>query len=132
MGKSGISCARLLKRQGFQVLISDSRVIPVPTGLEGIETETGDHSDAVYKCDFIIKSPGIMPNNPVLKKLKKLKKPIFSELETACAFIPNNCKIFAITGTNGKTTTTVILSDIMKAHCINAKKNRRVSTVHTT
>lgn len=129
MGKSGISCARLLKRQGFKVLISDSRVIPVPTGLDGIQAETGGHSDAVYKCDFIIKSPGISPRSAVIKKLKKLKKPIFSELEAACAFIPKNCKIFAITGTNGKTTTTVMLSEIMKACCLNEKKNRKVYTV---
>ena len=129
MGKSGISCARLLKRQGFNVLISDSRVMPVPTGLEGIETETGGHSAAVFDCDFFIKSPGIAPHNPVIKKIKRLKKPIFSELETACAFIPKNCKIFAITGTNGKTTTTVMLSEIMKAYCLNEAKGRKLYTV---
>lgn len=129
MGKSGISCARLLKRQGFDVLISESGVMPVPTGLEGIETETGGHTEAVFKCDFAVKSPGISPRHPVLAKLRKLKKPVFSELETACAFIPKNCKIFAITGTNGKTTTTVMLSEIMKAHCLSEKKNRKVYTV---
>ncbi len=129
MGKSGISCARLLKRQGFEVLISDSRAIPQPTGLEGIEIETGGHSQAVFDCDFIIKSPGIIPRHPILNKLRKLKKPIFSELETACAFVPKSCKIFAITGTNGKTTTTVMLSEIMNAHCLNEKKGQKVYTV---
>lgn len=129
MGKSGISCARLLKRQGFDVLISEEHSVPVATGLEGIEAETGGYSKSVYECDFFVKSPGIPPSHPVLKELKKLKKPIFSEIEIAVAYAPKDCKVFAITGTNGKTTTTVMLSEIMHAHCRLEGKARKVYTV---
>ena len=129
MGKSGISCARLLKRQGVKVLLSEENVLPVATGLEGIDVEVGGHSQAVYESDFVVKSPGISHSHPVIKKLKKLGKPVFSEVEIAMAYTPKDCQVFAITGTNGKTTTTMMLSEIMKAHAKEEGLGRKVYTV---
>ncbi|MDR1684625.1 MAG: UDP-N-acetylmuramoyl-L-alanine--D-glutamate ligase [Elusimicrobiota bacterium] len=129
MGKSGVAAARLLKRQGFKVLLSEEQPKPLPAGLEGIDTETGGHSAKIFDCDFFVKSPGISHGHAVIKKIKKLKKPLFSEIEIALAFAPRDIKLFAITGTNGKTTTTQLLSEILNAHCARGKEKRKVYTV---
>lgn len=129
MGKSGVCCAQLLRRQGFKVFISENTKRPVAEGLKGVEVETGGHTDKVLECDFIVKSPGIEPKTPILKKIANKKIPVFSEMEIACAFAPKDCKIFAVTGTNGKTTTTVMLSQIMEEHCSLEGKGRKVYTV---
>ncbi len=129
MGKSGVACAHLLRAKGFKVLLSENSAQPVAEGLKGVEVETGGHTDKVLACGFVVKSPGIEPHTPILKKIKELKIPIFSEIEIARAFAPKDCKIFAVSGTNGKTTTTVMLSEIMKAHCTLERKGRKVYTV---
>jgi len=129
MGKSGIACARLLQRQGIDVMLSDENVIPVPQSLKDMKVETGGHSQAVFDSDFIIKSPGISHSKEIIKKLKKLGKPIFSEVEVAAAYAPEDCKIFAVTGTNGKTTTTMMLSEIMAAYVKKEGLGRKVYTV---
>lgn len=126
LGKSGRECAKLLKRQGFEVFISEGSPRPIPIELEGIECETGGHTNKVLDCDFIVKSPGISCNIPIIKKIKAKKIPLFSEIEIACAFLPKTCKLFAITGTNGKTTTTMMLGEILKAHAVNENKGRKV------
>jgi len=128
MGKSGIAAAKLLKRQGFDVLISEEASLPAPK-LKGIEIETNGHSAKVYDCGFMVKSPGISHAHEVIKKFKKLGKPVFSEIEIAVAYAPKNIKIFAITGTNGKTTATELLSQVLRAHAKLEGKNRKVYTV---
>ncbi|MDR0953390.1 MAG: UDP-N-acetylmuramoyl-L-alanine--D-glutamate ligase [Elusimicrobiota bacterium] len=129
-GKSGLASARLLKRKGFKVLLSDGGKAQIPSNIiGGVEVESGGHTKKIFDCDFFIKSPGILPTSPIIKKLKKLKKPIFSEIELAIAYAPKDIKIYAITGTNGKTTTTEMLSEVMRCHVKEEGKNRKVYTL---
>ncbi len=117
-GKSGREAAKLLVRQGFSVLISEeSRLSRLPQLPPGVELETGGHTEHVFACDFVIKSPGILPKSPILKALRKHKIPVFSELEVARAFMPKDICVLAVSGTNGKTTTTALLGEILKEHC---------------
>ncbi|MFI5347011.1 MAG: UDP-N-acetylmuramoyl-L-alanine--D-glutamate ligase [Elusimicrobiota bacterium] len=119
MGKSGQSVARLLVKKGFRVLGSDARPrVEVKKGAKGlpakVSVEGGGHSDRLLSCSFVVKSPGIKPDLPILKKLTDKGIPIYSELEIALAF--SKAKgVIAITGTNGKTTTTQLAWDIFKA-----------------
>ncbi len=125
LGKSGRAVASLLQAHGFDVLISEEAHIPAPV-LEGIKIETGGHSPDVFACDFWIKSPGIFPKNPVLIEAKKRNIPVFSELEVAISFLPKTARIFAVTGTNGKTTTTALLGEILKADAAVSSSKRKV------
>jgi len=125
LGKSGRAVALLLKRHGFEVLISEEARVLAPS-LPGIAVETGGHSSAVFTCDFLVKSPGIFPKHPVLAEARKRKIPVFSELEVAISFFPPQVRIFAVTGTNGKTTTTALLGEILKADAAASSSKRKV------
>jgi UDP-N-acetylmuramoylalanine--D-glutamate ligase len=76
-----------------------------------IESEFGQHSEKIYDSDFIIISPGIPDTIPVIQKIKQLNIPILSEIEIAYNFA--NSQIIAITGSNGKSTTTKLTADIL-------------------
>jgi len=118
-GKSGIAIAKLLKSNGAKVFLSDGSDKTKLKYLNeeflkkvGIDYELGMHSDKVFESDVIIKSPGIYPDNAIIVKAKQLNKKIYSEIEVAYWF----CKspVIAITGTNGKTTTTILTGEIFK------------------
>ena len=126
LGKSGQAAAKFLYKQGFNVILADSRSLPLPIGLESIEVFTGGFPKQFFDCDFFIKSPGISNFEPVIKKIKALQKPVFSEIEIALAFIPKSVKVFAVSGTNGKSTTTVMLGEILKEHVKEIKSKQKV------
>lgn len=118
-GRSGIAAAKLLKRNGAEVFLSDGSdkdnlkfLDEEVLRKEGIEYELGVHSDRVYQSDIFIKSPGIPPESEVILNAVKLNKKIYSEIEAAYRFC--RCPVIAITGTNGKTTTTVLTGEIFK------------------
>lgn len=125
LGRSGKAAAELLLRHGFPVLISEEHSVSSASVPLGAEVETGGHSRKVFECGFIVKSPGIFPNHPVLKEARKRKIPIFSELETALAFAPKGVRVLAVSGTNGKTTTTSLLGEILKEYCAGLRPRRR-------
>jgi len=117
-GKSGVACANLLAARGFAVLLSDSKSFTQLKGrLKGlnpkVELETGGHTAGTLRCGFAVKSPGLPHSTPLIVKLKKRRIPVFSEIETALAF-SRTSELMAVTGTNGKTTTTILLGEIMK------------------
>ncbi len=126
LGKSGQAAAKFLYKQGFKVILADSRHLPLPVGLDGIEVFTGGFTEQFFDCDFFVKSPGISNFDTVIQKIKALKKPIFSEVEIALAFVPKSVKVFAVTGTNGKSTTTVMLGEILKEHVKEIKTKQKV------
>lgn len=118
-GRSGIAVARLLKKNGGKVFLSDGSKRESLKYLdeevlrqEGIEYETGIHTDRIFENDIIIKSPGIPPHNDYISGAKKLGKKIYSEIEAAYWLCKG--RIIAITGTNGKTTTTVLTGEIFR------------------
>jgi len=68
--------------------------------------------------DLVIKNPGIEPTQPCVKKAIELNIPVVNEMEVAYYYLPKNIKIIGITGSNGKTTTTTILYNLLKLHGI--------------
>ncbi len=110
--RSGIAAAKLAKRHGAIPFVSDAAPLreigDKITELEKarIEFEIGIHSDRVFEADFIVTSPGVPDDSAPIKKAKSLGLEIISELEFASGFCKG--KIIAITGTNGKTTTTTL------------------------
>lgn len=108
-GESGIGSAILAKKQGYDVFVSDKGNIQ-PKYLDelkqyNIEFEQNQHSEEkILQADEVIISPGIPLNVPIVEKLKQKNIPVISELDFAQRF--TNAKIVAVTGTNGKSTTT--------------------------
>ncbi|MDQ3193954.1 MAG: UDP-N-acetylmuramoyl-L-alanine--D-glutamate ligase [Bacteroidota bacterium] len=118
-GKSGITVAKLLKEHGAQVFLSDSTEKSKlkyfdenDLKKEGIDFETGKHSEKIFDNDAFITSPGISPYSEILLRAKKQRKKIYPEIEAAFWFC--KCPVIAITGTNGKTTTTVLTGEIFR------------------
>lgn len=116
--RSGIPAAILAAKKGAKVLISDNAKKEIDKNKFdelvnlGIEIELGVHSSKVYDCDFIVTSPGVAIKSEVLQNAFSKRIPVYSEIEFASWF--NKGKIIAITGTNGKTTTTALTHYIFK------------------
>lgn len=115
-GRSGIAITKLLINNGAkEVLLTDEKELTenlINIESENLKMKFGGFADAVLDYDVIIKSPGIPPSKEVLLKAKSLKKKIYSEVEAASWFC--SAPIIGITGTNGKTTTTVLIGEIFK------------------
>jgi UDP-N-acetylmuramoylalanine--D-glutamate ligase len=119
IARSGLATADFLCKRGALVTVSESRPAAVlETELRflserRIDAETGGHSVERFLCaDFIVVSPGVPLNIPALETAKRAGKEIVSEIELASWFLQG--KIIAITGTNGKTTTTSLIGEILK------------------
>jgi UDP-N-acetylmuramoylalanine--D-glutamate ligase len=114
---SGMAVAKLLTRLGAQVFVSESARAERKTGEQaaldelGIPYEFGGHSQRVLEADRIVVSPGV-PEIPVLVEACRIGIPIFSEIEIAGTLLP--CPSVAVTGTNGKTTTTALIGEICR------------------
>ncbi len=120
LGKSGRAAALFLRRQGAQVTVSDIRSAEqlgkdIPALIEeGISVEAGGHGLLTFRRqDLIVVSPGVPLDTPELVQVKKFGLPIIGELELASQLLKG--KILAITGSNGKTTTTTLCGEILQA-----------------
>ena len=116
-GISGIGAAILAKKKGYDVFVSDLRKISKRNKIvlvnNKIDYEELQHSECNIKnASEVVKSPGISPKEKIIKYIEQKKIPIISEVEFAFRF--TKAKIVAITGTNGKTTTTLLLGHILK------------------
>src|SRR5580698_10768233 len=119
LGKSGLAAALFLRHKGAQVTVSDIRSADslakeIPALLdEGIMVEAGGHGLLTFRRqDLIVVSPGVPLNTPELVQARSLGRPVIGELELAARFLKG--KILAITGSNGKTTTTALAGEILK------------------
>ncbi len=116
--RSGIGAAKLIKKLGGKPFVSDSgKTESLVKSTEilkenNIDFEIGDHTDKVFKCSLMVVSPGVPSNAPVLVKAKERNIEVISEIELAYNFCKG--KIIAITGTNGKTTTTSLCGHLFK------------------
>jgi len=116
--RSGLAVAILCHEQGGKVLISDSsfpgNADQVVSDLQsrGIKFEFGGHTKAALDCDWLIVSPGVPIDSPLVKEAGKAGKAVFGELEVASWF--SKAKIAAITGSNGKSTTSALLADMVR------------------
>src|SRR3954451_5888427 len=120
LGKSGLAAALFLRRRGAQVTVSDIRSAEllahdIPALLEeGINVEAGGHGLLTFRRqDLIVVSPGVPLDTPELVQVRNFGLPIIGELELAARFLKGNS--IAITGSNGKTTTTTLVGEILKA-----------------
>jgi UDP-N-acetylmuramoylalanine--D-glutamate ligase len=119
LGKSGLAAALFLRRKGAQVTVSDIRSAEslakeIPSLLdEGIMVEAGGHGLLTFRRqDLIVVSPGVPLNTPELVQARNFGRPVIGELELAARFLKG--KVLAITGSNGKTTTTTLTGEILK------------------
>ena len=116
-GESGVGTAILGKQKGFNVFVSDARSIAQKykevLSHHEIDFEENQHTEAaILNASLVMKSPGIPEKAPIVKKLLDLKIPVISEIEFAGQF--TNATIVGITGSNGKTTTTMLTHHILK------------------
>ena len=121
-GESGTGAAILAKEKGFEVFVSDMGEIKAPyralLDQNGIAWEDGQHTETrILEADEVIKSPGIPLNAPLIQKLQAQGTPIISEIEFAARY--TNAKMICITGSNGKTTTTSLIFDILRRAGLN-------------
>src|SRR6202140_301960 len=120
LGKSGVASALFMKAHGAKVTVSDTKSgdelrNEIPVLLDhGITVETGGHGDRTFRGqDLIVVSPGVPVDAPPLVQARALGETVIGEIELAARFLPG--PIVAITGSNGKTTTTTLLGEIMTA-----------------
>lgn len=130
-GESGTGAALLAARKGYEVFVSEQGMIKEKFKLELeshlIPFEEGGHSEElVLNADLIIKSPGIPEKAELIKKARKAHLEIIDELEFAFQFIQG--KVIAITGTNGKTTTTLLTWHLLKTAGFNVALGGNVGT----
>lgn len=116
-GESGTGAAILAKQKGMDVFVSDMGAIsPAYQALlnqHQIAWESGQHTtELILNADEVIKSPGIPLTTPLLRQLIAQGTPIISEIEFAARY--TNAKMICITGSNGKTTTTSLLFDMLR------------------
>jgi UDP-N-acetylmuramoylalanine--D-glutamate ligase len=118
LGKSGVASALFMKAHGARVTVSDTKSgdelrNEIPVLLDhGITVETGGHGDRTFRGqDLIVVSPGVPVDAPPLVQARAAGDTVIGEIELAARFLPG--PIVAITGSNGKTTTTTLTGEIM-------------------
>ena len=122
-GESGVGAAILGKVRGYDVFLSDSGTI-APHFRSQLETEgiayehEGHTPELILNADEAVKSPGIPPTAPIVMQLKEKGVPVISEIELAGRY--TDSKMVCITGSNGKTTTTMLIYHILRSAGIDA------------
>src|SRR5438552_13674708 len=120
LGKSGVASSLFLKLRGARVTVSDTKTedelrAEIPVLLDhGITVETGEHGERTFHGqDLIVVSPGVSVDALPIVQARTSGEPIIGEIELAAQFLPG--RIVAITGSNGKTTTTTLTGEILTA-----------------
>lgn len=121
-GESGVGTAILGKKQGYDVFVSDFGKIKENYKevliINGIAWEDEQHTeDLILNADVVMKSPGIPDKAPIVKKLLEKAIPVISEIEFAVQY--TRATIIGITGSNGKTTTTMLTYHLLKSAGLN-------------
>lgn len=130
-GESGVGAAILAQKKGFDVFVSDMSAIKDHyKGMlddAGIAYEELQHTESlILNAKEVIKSPGIPDKAPIIKKLREKEIPVISEIEFAARY--TNAKMICITGSNGKTTTTMLIYQILKDAGLNVGLAGNVGT----
>jgi len=114
--RSGVAVARLLRAAGAVVFLTERAALEpsVRATLEGLGVayETNGHTRRALEADMVVVSPGVPSTAPLVQQAQRIGLPVYSEIETASWFCP--APIVAITGTNGKTTTTSLLGHLFR------------------
>ena len=118
MVRSGIAAARLLAARGALPILNDLKPREALKGLEvleglGCDWQLGQTPDALLEaCDLVVISPGVPIQSPWIERARAMGRTVIGELELGAAFVDGT--LIAITGTNGKTTTTTLVGEMMK------------------
>jgi UDP-N-acetylmuramoylalanine--D-glutamate ligase len=121
LGASGYSMARYLAAQGALLTVADTRPAPpqlaqLQRELPGVRFVSGEFNEALFDgCDLIAASPGVAIDTPLLLAVRLRHLPIVGDVELFARALPKGQKILAITGSNGKTTTTSLVGELCKA-----------------
>lgn len=119
MARSGYECAKLLAKEN-QIIITDQK------DQDSVKLKELENQKAIFlktdnpeeildsSFDMVVKNPGIPMTHPLIQKANELKIPIENEMEVAYHYLPKNIKIIGVTGSNGKTTTTTIIYEMLK------------------
>ena len=133
LGKSGVASALFMQARGARVTVSDTKSgdelrNEIPVLLDhGITVETGGHGDRTFRGqDLIVVSPGVPVDASPLVQARTLGESVIGEIELAAQFLPG--PIVAITGSNGKTTTTTLAGEIMTAGGFSALVGGNIGT----
>jgi len=133
LGISGMEAAKLLKDNGAQVTVRDTAAGNVTVNQRaealrrlGVRVELGEAIASMPRFDFCVISPGISANAPMVQALRQAGLPMFGEMEVAYRFC--QCPIVAITGTNGKTTTTELVDAVLAAGGKRTKASGNIGT----
>jgi len=120
LARTGSECARFLVNEGAHVLVSDRRneqeLAPEVTRLAGLPIRYrlgGEEREWLTGVDLVVPSPGVPQENALLKEAAQRRIPVLSEIELAYRFF--RAPLVAITGTNGKSTTTTLVGEMFKA-----------------
>jgi len=119
LGKSGLAAAHFLKTLGARVTVSDARPATLIAELselldQGFMVEAGSHGLLTFRRqDLIVVSPGVPMSTPVLSQVRAMGAHIIGELELGAEYLQG--EVIAVTGSNGKTTTTSLIGEILKA-----------------
>ncbi|HKV72760.1 MAG TPA: UDP-N-acetylmuramoyl-L-alanine--D-glutamate ligase [Gemmatimonadales bacterium] len=128
LGKSGVAATRLLAREHVKVYASDGSNHPYAGdalqalgGLAGVEVEIGHHNlTRIAHAAGVVVSPGVPPDAPPLRAAREAGIPVVSELDVGCRALEDT-RLIAITGTNGKTTTTALIAHLLRAAGLEAE-----------
>jgi UDP-N-acetylmuramoylalanine--D-glutamate ligase len=121
LGKSGVAASRLLRSAGMRVYASDSassdgvREGAKTVRAAGADADIGSHDlERIARASLVVASPGVPPEAPPLQRAHQARVPVVSEIEIALRALPE-AKVIAVTGTNGKTTTTALVGHLLRA-----------------
>ncbi|MGE5143951.1 MAG: Mur ligase family protein, partial [Acidobacteriota bacterium] len=128
LGKSGVAATRLLAREGVRVYASDAATAPPGSAavellraLPGVEIELGRHDLAkIRAARGLVVSPGVPPDAAPLTVARASGVPVLSELDLGWRALPG-MRCIAVTGTNGKTTTTALVAHLLRVSGLNAE-----------
>lgn len=134
LAKSGTGAARLLLADGRKVYASDSGDSPTATSnaeslrTAGADVTTGGHDlDRIARASLVVASPGIPPDSPALAAARGAGVRVVSEIEIALRFL-GSTRIIAVTGTNGKTTTTALIGHLLRGLGLDAVDAGNIGT----
>lgn len=121
MARSGYEAAKLLVCKGYDVIVNDAVTEQNAEQVKelqsmGVKIVLGSHPDDLIDNTFemIVKNPGISNNHKYIEKACELNIPVINELELGFRYFPTGVTVIGVTGTNGKTTTTTIIYEILK------------------